>query len=127
VICTDKTGTLTQNRLGVNTVVLGGREYAADDHSVIEDPVAEYALQCVALCNAAELTDDGFSGDATDGALLQYADELADRHPTHDCDVPGAGVDRSSRLREGSARGGARHVRPHHVRRPDRAIDTTVP
>ena len=78
VICTDKTGTLTQNRLGVNTVVLGGREYAADDHSVTEDPVAEYALQCVALCNAAELTDDGFSGDATDGALLQYADELAD-------------------------------------------------
>ena len=30
VICTDKTGTLTQNRLGVNTLVLGTTEYALD-------------------------------------------------------------------------------------------------
>jgi len=78
VICTDKTGTLTQNRLGVNTVVLGGREYTASDRSVTDDPVGGYALQCMALCNAAELTDDGFSGDATDGALLLYVDEIAD-------------------------------------------------
>jgi sodium/potassium-transporting ATPase subunit alpha len=78
VICTDKTGTLTQNRLGVNTLVLGGREYTAGDHSVTEDPIGAYALQCMALCNAADLTDDGFSGDATDGALLLYVNEIAD-------------------------------------------------
>jgi sodium/potassium-transporting ATPase subunit alpha len=78
VICTDKTGTLTQNRLGVNTVVLGGREYTASDRSVTDDPIGDYALQCMALCNAADLTDDGFSGDATDGALLLYVNEIAD-------------------------------------------------
>ena len=78
MICTDKTGTLTQNRLGVNTVVLGGREYAAADRRVTDDPVAEYAVHCMALCNAADLTDGGFSGDATDGALLLYVDEVAD-------------------------------------------------
>ena len=61
VICTDKTGTLTQNRLAVNTVVLGGREYSAVDHRVTDDPICDYALQCMALCNAAYLTEDGFS------------------------------------------------------------------
>ncbi|MBL6954645.1 MAG: HAD-IC family P-type ATPase [Alphaproteobacteria bacterium] len=78
VICTDKTGTLTQNRLGVNTVVLGGREYTAGDRGVADDPIGGYALQCMVLCNAADLTDGGFSGDATDGALLLYVNEIAD-------------------------------------------------
>ena len=78
VICTDKTGTLTQNRLAVNSVVLGGREYSAGDHRVTDDPICGYALRCMALCNAAYLTDDGFSGDATDGALLLYVDKIAD-------------------------------------------------
>ncbi len=78
VICTDKTGTLTQNRLGVNSVVLGGRLYTAADKAVLDDPIGVRALECMALCNAAELTEDGFSGDATDGALLQYVDALTD-------------------------------------------------
>ncbi|MFT5539657.1 MAG: sodium/potassium-transporting ATPase subunit alpha [Alphaproteobacteria bacterium] len=78
VICTDKTGTLTQNRLGVNTVVLGGREYRANDRSITDDPISGTALQCMALCNAAVLTDDGFSGDATDGALLLYVNTITD-------------------------------------------------
>ncbi len=78
VICTDKTGTLTQNRLGVNTVILSGREYSAGDRSVTDDPAGKHALRCMALCNAAVLTDDGFSGDATDGALLLYVNKVAD-------------------------------------------------
>ncbi len=76
VICTDKTGTLTQNRLGVNSVVLGSRHYGAADPAVLEDPAGARELECMALCNAAELTEDGFSGDATDGALLLYVDAL---------------------------------------------------
>ena len=73
VICTDKTGTLTQNRLGVNSLVLGGIEHKADDPDFLQDPAAKSALEIMTLCNNAYLTEDGFSGDATDGALLMFA------------------------------------------------------
>ena len=78
VICTDKTGTLTQNRLGVNTVVLSGQEYLQDDPALINDGALQPLLQTMAICNNAYLTDEGFSGDATDGALLIFANRIAD-------------------------------------------------
>ncbi|MDA1097360.1 MAG: HAD-IC family P-type ATPase [Proteobacteria bacterium] len=78
VICTDKTGTLTQNRLGVNTLILGGQEYAVVDHGAIDHPGLEPVLQAMALCNNAYLADGGFSGDATDGALLLCVNQFAD-------------------------------------------------
>lgn len=78
VICTDKTGTLTQNRLGVNSVVLGRREYAAADRAIAGDPAFADALLVMAACNNAYLSEAGFTGDATDGALLLYAREYAD-------------------------------------------------
>lgn len=75
VICTDKTGTLTQNRLGVNTVVVGGEEYRASDRQLIEGaPAFDRLLAVMCICNNAYLTgEDGFSGDATEGALLLFA------------------------------------------------------
>lgn len=73
VICTDKTGTLTQNRLGVNTVVLGGREYRADDPAAAAEPALAPALKIMTICNNAYLTETGYVGDATDGALLLFA------------------------------------------------------
>jgi sodium/potassium-transporting ATPase subunit alpha len=69
VICTDKTGTLTQNRLGVNTVVLGGEEYPATDQLVKGAAAFDRLLKVMCVCNNAYLTEDGFSGDATEGAL----------------------------------------------------------
>jgi len=78
VICTDKTGTLTQNRLGVNTVVLGTQDYAADDLAMASDPALQPLLQTMTICNNAYLTDEGYSGDATDGALLLFANKTSD-------------------------------------------------
>ena len=78
VICTDKTGTLTQNRLGVNTVVVGGDAYRADDMDVANATAFKRLLQVMCVCNNAYLTDDGYAGDATEGALLLFASNHTD-------------------------------------------------
>ena len=52
VICTDKTGTLTQNRLGVNTLVLGTYEYSLDGAAELENGTLSVAL-CCWLCRHA--------------------------------------------------------------------------
>ncbi|MFT5742349.1 MAG: sodium/potassium-transporting ATPase subunit alpha [Paracoccaceae bacterium] len=78
VICTDKTGTLTQNRLGVNTVVVGGTPYSASDNSIADAPAFDRLRRVMCICNNAYLTNDGFAGDATEGALLIYAREHGD-------------------------------------------------
>jgi sodium/potassium-transporting ATPase subunit alpha len=73
VICSDKTGTLTQNRLSVSSLVLGGDGLAATDPTLQNHARLQEACRIMAYCNNAHLTDDGFVGDATEGALLVFA------------------------------------------------------
>ncbi|MDI9619076.1 calcium-transporting P-type ATPase, PMR1-type [Methanothermobacter sp.] len=60
VICTDKTGTLTHNRMTVR-------------ESELTSP--EMALLVSALCNNATISDDRVIGDPTDAAILSFAEE----------------------------------------------------
>jgi sodium/potassium-transporting ATPase subunit alpha len=76
VICTDKTGTLTQNQITVSTVIVNEREYAAWDRDYLEEEGFERIWEVMVLCNNAHLHNDGFSGDPTEGALLIYADGM---------------------------------------------------
>lgn len=79
VICTDKTGTLTQNRLGVNTLVVGGRSYQVDDKLIKGAPDFGRMLAVMCVCNNAYLTNENeYAGDPTEGALLLYARDHVD-------------------------------------------------
>jgi cation-transporting ATPase F len=110
VICSDKTGTLTLNRMTVQEVVAGGRGYrlegsgegatfSRDGEPVEELEAEESLLECLragVLCNDAVLREgedpEAAEGDPTEAALLAAARraglrqaELASRLPRVDC------------------------------------------
>ncbi len=104
VICTDKTGTLTENQMTVQRVIAGGVRYrvtgtgyapvgeiAAEEDGTWPSPAALEVLRAGLLCNDSRIIEeDGrwdVRGDPTEGALetaaikagLDYSDEEAHR------------------------------------------------
>ena len=77
VICTDKTGTLTQNKISVNTLITNQREYDTELSLTADDVELQIARRVMTLCNNAHLDSDlKYSGDSTEVALLAYAEKL---------------------------------------------------
>lgn len=77
VICTDKTGTITENRISVNTIYIDLDERLIHEKNVIEMPGMEMLIKISVLCNNARLNDiDYYIGDPTEGALLLFAKSM---------------------------------------------------
>ena len=82
VICTDKTGTLTQNRLHVETLYLDFQEVDAGELAALRQNRACAPMQeIMALCNEAVTTVDEhdlhrITGDPTEVALARFVDHL---------------------------------------------------
>ncbi len=73
VICSDKTGTITQNKMTVRSVAYNKNIYSATELDE-KDPVAVALLKCMTLCNDASKQDGGYIGDPTETALIEYAE-----------------------------------------------------
>ncbi|MEX1315758.1 MAG: HAD-IC family P-type ATPase [Synechococcaceae cyanobacterium] len=107
VICSDKTGTLTENQMTVERIYAGGRLYSvsgsgystegqilAEDGPVAleQAPTLRDCLRCGVLCNDANLTrtdgEPGIHGDPTEGALLVVASKAGLRREELDVEQP---------------------------------------
>lgn len=64
VICSDKTGTITQNKMTVKR--------AFENGEIVTRP-SELFLECMILCNDTLKTEKGYGGDPSEVALSEYA------------------------------------------------------
>lgn len=76
VICTDKTGTITQNKMNVVTLVLGEQEWSAYQSGLAQAEGFIEAWKTIVLCNNARLSLQDHQGDPTEVALLVFAQRL---------------------------------------------------
>jgi sodium/potassium-transporting ATPase subunit alpha len=81
VICTDKTGTITENRLAVTTIYLNLSERNVHETGIPGLPGMDVLLETATLCNNARLGEGGkVLGDPTETALLSFARSHVDVH-----------------------------------------------
>lgn len=72
-ICTDKTGTLTKNKIFVEQVFVNGHLYKIDELKLLDDENTSLLLRAFALNNDAISDGNSFKGDPTEIALQETA------------------------------------------------------
>ncbi|HEY7255737.1 MAG TPA: cation-transporting P-type ATPase [Solirubrobacterales bacterium] len=77
VICTDKTGTLTENRMRVTRIWVAGEEIDLEHGAAAPSSALRQLASAMAACNNAHLEDGGeAAGDPTEAAMLATARSL---------------------------------------------------
>ena len=75
VICSDKTGTLTQNKMTVQNLYIDQKETAPETLN-IENPLDRYLIYDAILTNDSEIVDGKGIGDPTEYALIEMARKI---------------------------------------------------
>lgn len=70
IICSDKTGTLTQNKMTVTTVYAND-SYIKESEFNLNDNESKLLVDCMVLCNDATYSEKSQTGDPTEIALLE--------------------------------------------------------
>eukprot|EP00834_Sanchytrium_tribonematis_P004790 NODE_255_length_11697_cov_0.569495.p1 type:complete len:752 gc:universal NODE_255_length_11697_cov_0.569495:8660-10915(+) len=71
VLCTDKTGTLTEGKMFVDKIAMLDKDYS--DESLGFDEGGKLVLRMAYLCNDAQFNDDSIVGNSTDVAVYRFA------------------------------------------------------
>ena len=80
-ICSDKTGTLTQNKMTARSVFyVGGRDHLEDRNGATPYAFKDYTdadvVVAAVMCNDAQRSSDGLIGDPTETALVELAEKF---------------------------------------------------
>ena len=75
IICTDKTGTLTQNKMTVQEVYTGGQFLSSNELECPTNPSHKKLLDFAMLCNDSMMLKDKTIGDPTELALVKLGHE----------------------------------------------------
>ncbi len=87
VICSDKTGTLTQNKMTVQQVYVGGRVLEPGEMDMTQK-THRYLLFDAVLANDSTISDGKGIGDPTEYALLELYDRVRKEAPDGDLLIP---------------------------------------